>query len=75
MPNGLVGLVVLVEDSDGNVMGIAKVGDMGVDAIDGMVGLAPGLTGVMKAVDESVAYTAGKTLSPSSPSELHPRFD
>ena len=26
---GLVGLVVLVEDSDGNIMGVAKVGDMG----------------------------------------------
>ena len=68
-------MVVLVEDSDDNIMGVAKVGDMEVNVIDRMVGLAPGLTGVMKAVDESVAYTAGKTLSPSSPSELHPRFD
>ena len=68
-------MVVLVEDSDGNIMGVAKVGDMEVNVIDRMVGLAPGLTGVMKAVAESVAYTAGETLSCSSTSVPHPRFD
>ena len=29
LPKGLVGLVVFVEDGGGNVMGVAKVGDMG----------------------------------------------
>ena len=48
---------------------------LGPDAIDGMVGLAPGLTGTMKAVTESVAYTAGEAVSCRSPSVPHPRFD
>ena len=47
----------------------------GTDAIDGMVGSAPGLTGAMKAVAESVAYTTGETMGCSSPSVPHPRFD
>ena len=47
----------------------------GPDTIDGMVGLAPGFTGEMKAVAESVAYTAGETVSCSSPSVPQPRFD
>ena len=47
----------------------------GADFIDGMVGLAPWLTGAMKAVAEIVAYTEGKTVSCSSPSVLQPRFD
>ena len=34
----------------------------GPDAFDGMVGSAPGMTGVMKAVAESVVYTEGETV-------------
>ena len=40
-----------------------------------MVGLAPGLTGAMKSVDDSVAYTSGETVSYSSLSVPHPRLD
>ena len=29
LPKGLVGLVVLVEDGGGDVMGVSKVGDLG----------------------------------------------
>ena len=39
-----------------------------------MVGSAPGFTGAIKDVDESVAYTAGGTVRCSSPSVPHPRF-
>ena len=34
-----------------------------------------GLTGVMRAVDKSVAYTAGETVSCISPSVPQPRLD
>ena len=47
----------------------------GPDAIDGMVGLAPGLNIAMEAVAESVAYMAGEAVSCSSPSVPQPRFD
>ena len=40
-----------------------------------MVGSAPGFTGAMKAVVESVAYTSGDTVSYSIPSVPQPRFD
>ena len=43
--------------------------------INGMVGLETGLKGAMKAVDESVVYTAGKTVSCRSPSVPHPKYD
>ena len=43
--------------------------------IDGMVGSATGLTGAMKAVADSVAYTAEETMSCSSPSVPQIRFD
>ena len=39
-----------------------------------MVGLVLGLTGVMRAVDKSVAYTAGETVSCISPNVLQPRL-
>ena len=47
----------------------------GPDGINGVVGLAPGLTGVVKVVANSVAYTEGEAVRCSSPSEPHPRFD
>ena len=47
----------------------------GANTINGMVGLAPGLTGATKSVAKSVAYTAGETVSCKSPSVLHPSFD
>ena len=40
-----------------------------------MVGLATGLNGAMKAVSESVAYTAGEIFSCSSPSVPQMRLD
>ena len=47
----------------------------GPDAINEMVGSAPGLTGAMKAVAESVVYTTGETVSWSMPSLPHTRFN
>ena len=47
----------------------------GLDAIDGMVGLAPGLTGAMKVMSESVAYRTGETVRCSSPSMTHLKVD
>ena len=40
MTKGLVGAVVLVEDGSGNIMGVAKVGDLGArrDIWDGGIG-------------------------------------
>ena len=45
------------------------------NAINGMVVLAPGFTGVMKVMSKSDAYTAGETVSCRSPNVTHPRFN
>ena len=47
----------------------------GPEEVDVMVGSATGLTGEMKAVAESVSYTAGETLSCSSLSVPQPGLD
>ena len=47
----------------------------GPDAIYGIVGSAPELTGAMKAVADSVAYTPGGEVSYSSTSVPQTRFN